>query len=356
MVHYQSGRIISGETAKRTGLVYSMIQVSNGWMLQWGEIPRNDRRLVAIDEAHELPPEEIGKMSRMRASGVAEATGVITAQTPARTRLIAISNPKHENTDMASFPYGVLGVPQIYERKEDVRRLDFAITVATGDVPRQVLATRNQKIDNPYTSTICAELIRFAWTRRPAHILIADDTVVATLDAVTRLLAKYSPKIPLVEPGDLRYKIARIAAATAVALFSVDESGKNVVVKPCHVEVAFEFLDRIYSAPSMGFDIYSETVAEHECKEADINEIGECIENMLQMDMPFKQFVATFLAMEFFQRKELAERLGLDSKSATVDSFMRICTKHSLLRSTRAGYRKTAKFIKILKEFMRGTE
>lgn len=356
MCHYMAGRIVSGETAKRTGLVYSMIQVSNGWMLQWGEIPRNDRRLVAIDEAHELPVEEIGKMSRMRASGVAEATGVITAQTPARTRLITIANPKHENTDMAAFPYGVLGIPQIYERKEDVRRLDFAITVATGDVPRQVLATRNQKIDNPYTSSICAELVRFAWTRRPEHIIVADDTVVAILDVVTRLLARYSPKIPLVEPGDLRYKIARIAAATAVALFSVDETGKNVVVKPCHAEVAFEFLNRIYSSTSMGFDIYSETVAEHECKEADINEIGECIENMLQTDMPFKQFIATFLAMEFFQRKELAERLGLDSKSSAVDNFMRICTKHSLLRSTRAGYRKTAKFIKILKEFMRGTE
>jgi hypothetical protein len=356
MIYYQAGRIVSGETAKRTGLVYSMIQLTSGWLLQWGEIPRNDRRLVAIDEAHELPVEEIGKMSRMRASGVSEATGVITAQTPARTRLIAIANPKYENTDMASLNYGVLGVPQIYERKEDVRRLDFAITVATGDVPRQVLATRNQKIDNPYTSSICAELIRFAWTRRPAHILVGDDTVVAILDVVTRLLATYSPKIPLVEPGDLRYKVARIAAATAVALFSVDETGKNVVVKPCHAEVAFDFLNRIYSAPSMGFDIYSETVKEQECSVADTEEIGGSIENMLQADMPFKQFVSTFLAMEFFQRKELAERLGLDSKSSAVDSFMRICTKHSLLRSTRAGYRKTAKFIKILKEFIRRTE
>jgi len=356
MIYYQAGRIVSGETAKRTGLVYGMFQANSGWMLQWGEIPRNDRRLVAIDEAHELPVEEIGRMSRMRASGVAEATGIITAQTPARTRLIAIANPKYENTDMASFNYGVLGVQQIYERKEDVRRLDFAITVATGDVPRQVLATRNQKIDNPYTSSICAELVRFAWTRRPEHIVIGNDTVVAILNVVTRILARYSPKIPLVEPGDLRYKIARLASSVAVALFSVDETGKNVIVKPCHAELAFDFLNRIYSAPSMGFDIYSDTVKERQISETEAEEIGETIENMLQSDMPLKQFVATFLSMEFFQRKELAERLGLDSKSGAVDNFMRTCTKHALIRSTRAGYKKTAKFIQLLKEFIRRAE
>ena len=60
--------------------------------------------------------------------------------------------------------------------------------------------------------------------------------------------------------------------------------------------------------------------------------------------------------MEFFQRKELAERLGLDSKASSVDNFMRVSTKHALLRTTRAGYKKTAKFIKLLKEFIRSAE
>jgi DNA replicative helicase MCM subunit Mcm2 (Cdc46/Mcm family) len=94
MHHYRLGELHSGESSRRTGLVYNLQQNNKRWFLVWGAFPLNDGGLLTIDELSGLNEEDLAVMSDVRSSGIAKATGVITAETTSRTRAIYISKDK----------------------------------------------------------------------------------------------------------------------------------------------------------------------------------------------------------------------------------------------------------------------
>jgi hypothetical protein len=75
------------------------------------------------------------------------------------------------------------------------------------------------------------------------------------------LARKFTPKIPLIQGEDIRFKLARIAAAAAGRTFSTADF-ETLNVEKRHVEFAYNFLYRIYSKPVCGYDQLSAT--EHE--------------------------------------------------------------------------------------------
>ena len=146
-------------------------------------------------------------------------------------------------------------------KAEDVRRLDLAISVASGDVD-PLLVNKSLKdlpgIPHVYTSDMCNARVLWAWSRTPENVKLTNEATQHILKKATEMGTKYSSKVPIVEAADQRIKIARMAIAAACCVFSTDETYENVIVKPEHVDFVVDFMNEIYCAKSFGYDKLSE--------------------------------------------------------------------------------------------------
>ena len=255
--HYELGEMLPGETASRTGLVYAIQENQRRRFLQWGAVPLNDRRLLVIDEFSGIAPEEVENMSSLRATGIAEVNRSIKAKTAARTRLIFLSNSR-DGRMLAEYQAGVEAIDKLFTKKEDIRRLDFAITVASGEVPMSEINRRHKSTTEHYfLSRDCRNLILWAWSRKPGQIIFTEETITTILDLAGRISRRFHAQIPLVEPADMRIKLARLGAALAARLYSTIDF-ESVIILPEHIQWVHDFLCRIYAKPSMAYDLYSQ--------------------------------------------------------------------------------------------------
>lgn len=67
--HYGLGEFTTGDNSSFAGLVGGLDKAGGQYVISWGKIPLNDRRLLIIDEAGELSKDIIEKMSGIRSSG-----------------------------------------------------------------------------------------------------------------------------------------------------------------------------------------------------------------------------------------------------------------------------------------------
>lgn len=255
--HYELGERISGETASRTGLVYTIQENQRRRFLTWGAIPLNDRRILIIDEFSGIAPEEIENMSSMRATGIAEVNRSIKSRTAARTRLIFLSNTR-DGRMLQEYQNGVEAIDKLFTKKEDIRRLDFAITVASGEVPISEINRKHKSIiTHRFLSRTCRNLILWAWSRKPNQIIFQENTVEKILELASQISRRFHAQIPLVEPADMRIKLARLGAALAARLYSTNDH-QSLIILPEHVQWVYNFLCRIYAKPSMAYDLFSQ--------------------------------------------------------------------------------------------------
>lgn len=257
--HYNLGYKVSGESASRTGLVYTIAESGGRYFLSWGVLPLNDKRLVVIDEFGGIAPEDIEKLSDVRSSGVAEAHRAAGSQkTNARTRLILMANSR-QGLPLANFEWPVVALKSLIPKTEDIRRLDYAIGVKSGEVPLHLI--NRQLSDVPavthrFTASLCKLLILWAWSRRPEQIIFSDKATKVILGAAKDMGEIYSPEIPLVEGADQRLKIARVSAAVAARVFSTSDN-ELLNIEEEHVNFAVDFLTRVYAAEGLEYAEYS---------------------------------------------------------------------------------------------------
>lgn len=339
MHHYRLGELHSGESSRRTGLVYNMQQNNKRWFLVWGAFPLNDGGLVTLDELSGLNEEDLAVMSDVRSSGIARATGVITAETTSRTRAIYISNPRN-GRQLNTETYGVNAVLKLMGKAEDVRRLDLAMSVASGDID-PALVNRSFKgiepIPHVYTSDACNTRALWAWSRRPENIIITDEATQCILDAATRMGARYSSRIPIVEAADQRLKIARLAVAAAACVVSTDESHQNIIVHPEHVEFVVSFMDEIYCAKSFGYDRLSEQDAN--TSDSSTSNITRLRALFLALPMVDANEMATILyQLPYFSRATLEDYTGLAKDDLKM--LLKFMTNQHLVDKVRGDYRR----------------
>lgn len=258
MQHYQLGELLNGESTKRTGLVYNIKQAGDAWLLNWGAMPLNDGGLLTIDELSGMSADDLAKMSDVRSSGIAKATGVVTGETLARTRMIFISNPR-SGRQLKAEQFGVNAVLKLIGAAEDVRRLDFAVGVASGEVDTKLINSAVSEfavVPHVYTAELCRLRVLWAWSRRPEHVQFTPGAVTAILEHASAMGAKYSSRIPLVESADQRIKLARLSTAAACCTFSTDD-GDNVIVTKEHADFVFEYLNSVYDARALEYNKFS---------------------------------------------------------------------------------------------------
>jgi hypothetical protein len=260
MQHFRAGDSTGGENISFAGLVGG-VQKSDigGWGITWKILPLNDRRLIKIDEFHEMNDDDIRKMSELISTGVASIQKIHSEKTMARTRLIMIANPK-TGKNLNTYPYGCMGVlPIMGHHNEDVARLDFAYPLKKDDVDfKSISAKKSTNLDiDVYTSDVCHALVMWVWSRKYNDIIITTEAEEAIDRYSETQIAKYSDDLPLVPSGEHDIKLARMSVACAGMFFSTDETCTKIIVHDYHVELVYKWLEAVYSSKTMGYDAFS---------------------------------------------------------------------------------------------------
>lgn len=338
MAHYQLGEMYSGESSKRTGLVYSIQQNNKRWFLVWGAFPLNDGGLITLDELSGVSEDDLAIMSDVRSSGIAKATGVITAETTARTRAIYISNPRN-GRPLNTETHGINAVLKLFGKTEDVRRLDMAMAVASGDVDPELV---NKAVDDmpeiihKYDSELCNLRVLWAWSRSPENIKFDDEATEAILKHATAMGRKYTSKIPVVEAADQRIKIARLAVACAACVFSTPD-GRVLEVKKEHVDYVVKFMNRIYSAKSFGYDKLSDI--ERVQTDTSSTNMDKLVAKFLLLPMvDHNEIVDILYGLPYFSRPTLEDYTGLPKDE--LKTLLKFLTNNHLVERVRGDYRR----------------
>jgi hypothetical protein len=338
MAHYRLGELHSGESSKRTGLVYSIQQNNKRWFLVWGAFPLNDGGLLTLDELSGISEDDLAVMSDVRSSGIAKSTGVITAETTARTRVIYISNPRN-GRPLNTETHGVNAVLKLFGKTEDVRRLDIAMAVASGDVDPEIV---NKAVDDMpevlhrFDSDLCNLRVMWAWSRRPENIKFTDDATKAILSHATVMGRKYSSKVPVVEAADQRLKIARLAVSCASCMFST-EDGHNLIVTTEHVDYVVNFMHRIYSSKSFGYDKLSDM--DRVQSDSSTTNIDGLIRKFLIIPVAdINETVDILYGLPYFSRNTLEDYTGLARDELKV--LLKFLTNNHLVEKVRGDYRR----------------
>jgi len=341
--HYSLGDRVQGEGSSTAGLIGGLERLGDRWILVWGRIPQMDKRLLIIDEFSGISEDDIAKMSDIRSTGIAEITKIRTERASARTRLVMLSNTR-DGQPLGAYNTGVEAIRSVFSHAEDIRRLEFAICVASGEVTTEELNTEREVVVHRFTSEACQNLILWAWSRTPEDVRFADGVEELILQESVLLSGMYSATIPLVEPADMRLKIARLAVACACRCFSEDEG--KVVVKEEHVRFVIGFLRKCYDSPYMSYDSYSErsdkesTFSDGEFEQAVVEfrkfpNWKEIVEVLASIGNPFRGF-------------EVGEQLGIESFD--VREVVHFLSRYRLIQTLPAGYRKLSKLNLFLRE------
>ena len=344
MQHYRAGELLSGESSRRTGLVYNLQQNGSkgNWTLMWGAMPLNDGGLLTVDELSGMAEEDLAKMSDVRSSGIAKATGVVTAETTARTRMIFISNPRN-GRQLKAENYGVSAVLKLFGKAEDVRRLDFAVAVASGEVETSVVnkaVSEMPEVPHVYTSDRCKLRVMWAWSRRPENIKFTQEATSAILNYAEKMGKKYSSRIPLVEPADQRLKLARLAVSVAACMFSTDESGEDVIIKPEHVEFVYEYLVSVYDSRALGYDRFSADEFENsDTTDAAMLRLRNGFISIPFVSHEIPEIIRALYQLPYFNRNTLEDATGLDRDE--LKNLMQFLISSSIIERAGQDYKRT---------------
>lgn len=343
--YYGLGDKVDCKNATVAGLLGGLEQLGGRWFVRWGAIPTRDRMLVALEELKGASVEVLSKLTEMRSSGIAEIPKIERRKALARTRLIAISNPRKPRP-MASYHYGIEAVLELVGSLEDVRRFDFAMALSREEVSDDVVnmpASKRASVKNVYTKQLCKRLILWAWTRHVDDVIISPSTEEEVIARSNALVKKFTEAVPLIDRGTVRTKLTKIACAIAARTFSSDDRSR-LIVQPRHVKFAAEFLDRIYSSRSMGY-------AEFSAAQEMMSEIQDpdVVSKAIKSTRFPKDLASVMLRRDTISVDDIQSAASVDYDSART-LLSTLVRKGALLRVGRSEYAKNPQFISILKQ------
>lgn len=338
--HYRAGEISTGENCSFAGIVGGLQQIGSRWSIGWGKLPLNDKRLFVIDEVSGMSIEDIGRMSGVRSSGLAEITKVQTERTFARTRIIWVANPR-SSRPLGSYDTGVQAIPELMGRPEDTARFDFAIGVMSGDVPLDVVNSQDQAtVPHLYTSELCSKLVAWAWSRKPENIIITKEAEKLCLELSLKMGSMYSAAIPLVEPAEFRIKLIRLSVACAARVFST-LNGEDLIVDVGHIQFVFDYLNRIYSQPSMNYLAFSKArIQEQQLKDSSVVEV------IIKSHGP--SLIEGLLGQQYFRLQDFEDLFDMEKKE--LKGVISQLVRNRAIKHYNTVYVKTPAFITLLRK------
>lgn len=247
MQFYGLGNHTEMKGASYAGLVGGAEGTASGWRIRWGKIPRNNRGLVILDEANELPRDVLSKLTGVRSERIAVIEKIASGQAPALTRLLWIANPR-TMSDGTSKPVemynnGVQVLTDLFGTNQDIARLDFTVILPKSQVYIAPFrdAAELEKLDN----AAYRNLIKWAWSRSVDQIKFATGVEEYIWTQAQEMNELYDTRIGLFG-SEAHIKLARISVSCAAMCFSHDGTGNVVLVSKDHVDYARSFLSRCY--------------------------------------------------------------------------------------------------------------
>jgi hypothetical protein len=356
----EMGEGIDGVSTSRTGLAYAYHKLADSWFLVWGKYPLNTGKLLFIDEAQNLRPEDIDKIRKGRSEGVIVADGIRPGEHPTQTRLIASCNPRYQGV-VDDEMFGVELVKQTF-KDEDIRRFDFAIISSSSDDKAEINKRRSEreKTEQLITGAMLADSIKWAWSRRPEHVVFIEPAIDAVYATAAFLVSQYGEArdIPLMLESDARHKIARLAVAIAALLHSSDEDHEKVIVDAEHVAAVGDYLVEIYGHSNCSFDQYAKIRgAEAVLTDDDYTAIWTALRtSKIEGTTTLSEDDLQTLLRSFVThggvlgRQDLAGEIG--KSTAWTSKIVGILKAEKLIRVNKGkagGYRATPRFTKFLK-------
>ena len=343
--HYQMGAITPCEAATYAGIVGGMEKEHDRWVVKWGKIPMNHRRLLFLDEVTGFSPELIANMSMLRSTGIAELSMIKSERTNAKTRLIWMSNPR-DNQKINSESYAITHLRKIVDKPEDQARFDFAIVVAEQDVSYtdDVNKRHRDPVPHTYTTNMCRNLVLWCWSRMENEVQFTEKALDACFDLGEAMRLKYHSDFPLVVPSEQKIKLARCAAGLAGRLFSCDSTGRIMVVTDQHVQTAYEFMNMEYDRPMFGYDEWSEFQYS-----ADVFKDPEKVWEVLEDIGP--EACHQIMSTARMGVKDMEEITGRTREEAKV--IISQLSKYGAYKKPYTNYIKTPAFNLMLKKFIR---
>ena len=348
MRHYRAGEMVDGENATLAGIVGGVRQeAGKRWSVRWGRMALNDRRLLCLEEASGLDLETIGKMSGIRSNGIADLAKIEGQRTMARTRLIMNSNPRSAKS-MSAYAHGIDAVKELIGRPEDISRFDLVLTAATNEVPlKEINMAKADRTPIPhvFTSELCHQLVLWAWSRKSENIEFTPDATARVLYHAQEQAGRYASSggAPLVEGGNHRIKLAKLAVAAACRTFSTPD-GEKVIVTPDHVDFVAAFLDELYAKPSLDYAGFSEQVLNRiNVPDAKKDETRDWIRN-------HGDWAELWLRHDQLRVDDFRTQFDLTMEECKSDIFKPLARLNMVERASGSTYVKTPPFIALIKE------
>ena len=343
--HYGRGERIDCKSASYAGLVGGIDDFGGRRFMVWGRIPQNDKGCVILDEVKGMPIELVAQLTDVRSSQMAIVTRIGgTRRASARVRYFWLSNPRGRMR-VSEFGHGVTAILDLLGSPEDVRRIDLAIIVSSGEVPQEFIDQKiisGKAVEHLHSKEHCSNLLKLVWSR--VGTKISNEVKKHIVKKASGLARKYSSRIPLLEPADARYKIARLSIALAGRVGSFTEDYSGMLVKECHVDVVCDFIQEIYDNPNFAFDLWSEG----QKRETDSTEIeqSKIIEMIKALPAP-QVFVEALSGAEWISWIIVKSAVGGDKDKA--EKIIEELVSAHYLTKYRKSYRKTPKMIQLLR-------
>lgn len=331
------GTYVSGENARKTGIIGGVQKLGDNWTLNWGVVPLNDKRLVVIDEASGLTVEDIQELSQMRSEGILSITKIVQETTTARTRLIWLTNPRSGKQIGDFYWKGIDAIQEFLPVQEDLARFDIATTAALEDVDNIHIISEACPMD-AHMLKLWRQLVVFAWNLSPENISISDEVRKHIIQQSDVLGNRYRG-LPLFLKTNGYEKIARVAIALAILTFNMDK--QTLVVEKEHVDYTVQIFTETYAKKSLKYEAYSHVEhmanAKTDEKTYKINQLLKMYENLPLL------FEGSTVRSYIIQ-----EVLGIDKDDANV--LISQLLKLRLIKITPSGYKATQQFLNIIRE------
>lgn len=352
MRHYNLGRSIECGGASRTGIVYSIDITKYGKMLVWGVLPQEDRRLVVIDEFHQLDAEDLEMMTGMRSSGIVKVNRIVSGTTLCRTRMIFLANPPGDGK-LDGYSFGIKAINAVMTKQQDIRRLDLASICRSGDVSLEDLNKVSTDGDyGEYEPNSCKNLILWAWTRKTEHIKWTEQAVTTLMKQSIDIARWLECDISLAEGSDMRFRLARIAQSVAAMCYSSDSEGENLWIKPEHVEFAADvFVQLSTSVGKMNLHVYAKS---WQARNTLTDKQREDLGRTLTGNTWFLVFCDHMLTHDFFRKEDVSVLVDMDVED--FKELWKFLIRSNMIEQAKGGrgFRKNPKFTLWLGEHIKG--
>lgn len=360
------GDLFSAMTGTRTGLLYSLNQKADEWYVRIGRYVQASMKILAIDETQRISKEDISKMALAMDEGFLKVEQVASGGYHTQTRALFLMNPKNFYGDAATisdFTFGCDSLAMCFIPMF-IRRLDLAL-FTTG---QQEYSLYNRKFDKDkahkirLTARMMRTLVYWAWTRRADQVQWTPEATNVCLELATRLSQEFAgvDEVPLVNPQDFRLKLARLSTSFAVLSRSFSQDLESLIVKPEHVELVANFIDKVYSMPSCNLRHRSKKSRAKDSMD-DFDRIRTTFETVITQSSVSRQgdyFIRMLLfmhTMHGFRKRDLADQLNVHLM--WVSKRITILQGYNLLEVAKSGgYKVTRKFNLFMQKWLQNPE